>query len=195
MNSCADRFRANSLLRSKDGTNSLLARNNSLLRCVGNSSANHCIRRCFRDGFSQKTAESAKFPAFFPATREFWPSGYCKIDPRQAAEEPTVGNGACSKNAHHAREHPGCSHTAVRSFESSCASAQGPKRRIEVRPPASDPVLIARPQKRRAAPRGTALPLSRPSRDRLRPRRYDVCYARKPCARTMVQVLRSSHGD
>src|SRR5277367_2587583 len=37
------------------------------------------MRRCFRDGFSQKGANSAKFPAFFPTTREFWPSRDCEI--------------------------------------------------------------------------------------------------------------------
>ena len=59
-----------SLPRDKKQINSLLSRIDSLLARVGNSSANSWIRRCFRDGFSQKTAKLAKFPAFFPATRE-----------------------------------------------------------------------------------------------------------------------------
>src|SRR5271163_612251 len=54
----------NSLLRSK-------GRNNSLRSHVGNFLANNWIRRCFRDRFRGKAADSAKFPAFFRATREF----------------------------------------------------------------------------------------------------------------------------
>ena len=69
-------------------TNSLLAQNNSLLACVGNYLASYCINGCLRDRFSQKAAESAKFPAFFPATREFGAPGDCRIDPRRAAKEP-----------------------------------------------------------------------------------------------------------
>src|SRR5277367_808005 len=38
---------------------------------VGNFLANNWIRRCFRDRFRGKAADSAKFPAFFRATREF----------------------------------------------------------------------------------------------------------------------------
>src|SRR5271156_4908640 len=73
---------------------SLLARTNSLLDRVGNLLANDGIRRCFRDGFSQKAAESAKFPAFSlrpgnSARREIG-----EFIHRQAAEEPTVGNGS-----------------------------------------------------------------------------------------------------
>jgi hypothetical protein len=46
---------------------------------VGNLSSNDGIRRCFRDGLSQKRAVSTKFRAFFPTTREFWPSRECEI--------------------------------------------------------------------------------------------------------------------
>src|SRR5271167_3138720 len=54
----------------KAGINSLLAQNNSLLVRGWNLSRSYWIRRCFRDGLSRKAAESAEFPAFFPATRE-----------------------------------------------------------------------------------------------------------------------------
>src|SRR5271163_3138217 len=66
--------------------NSLRWQKYSLLVCVGNSSANTRIRTCFQDGCSQKAAESAKFPAFFPATREFGTSGYREFFRRQAAK-------------------------------------------------------------------------------------------------------------
>ena len=68
-------FAPNSLLRSN---NSLLAQNNSLLVRVGNLSRSYWICGCFRDGFSRREAESAKFPAFFPATREL-----CTSDDRE----------------------------------------------------------------------------------------------------------------
>src|SRR5271170_6056816 len=42
---------------------------------IGNLFRSYWIRRCFRDGFSQKTVDSAKFPAFFPATRQLPTSG------------------------------------------------------------------------------------------------------------------------
>ena len=64
-------------------------RTNSLLAGVENYLASYCINGCLRDRFSQKVAESAKFPAFFPATREFSVPGDCRIDSRRAAEEPT----------------------------------------------------------------------------------------------------------
>ena len=54
----------------KGGDNSLRARKNSLLHRVGNFLANNWIRRCFREGFPGKTADSAKLPAFFRTTRE-----------------------------------------------------------------------------------------------------------------------------
>jgi hypothetical protein len=91
----ARRFRASSL---QGGTDSLRARKNSLLRCVGNLYATHCIRRGFRDGCSKKTAESAKFPAFFPATREFGTLGDCRIDPRRAAGDPDCREAGHARN-------------------------------------------------------------------------------------------------
>src|SRR5271155_554247 len=57
----------------------------------------------FSRRFSQKTAESKKFPVFFPVSRELWFLAGPKSCSRRAAEEPTVGNRACSKNTHHAR--------------------------------------------------------------------------------------------
>jgi len=78
----------------KGGIDSLLARINSLLVCVGNLLANYWIRRCFRDGFSQKPADSAKFPAFFPATRESGAPGDRESDcARKAKSSPAVEGG------------------------------------------------------------------------------------------------------
>src|SRR5271163_2566312 len=57
----------------------------------------------FSRRFSQKTAESKKFPVFFPVSRELWFLAGPKSCSRRAAEEPTVGNRAYSKNTHHAR--------------------------------------------------------------------------------------------
>ena len=54
----------------KGGNNSLRARKNSLRRRAGNFLAGYWSHRDFRDGFRGKAAESAIFPAFFPATRE-----------------------------------------------------------------------------------------------------------------------------
>src|SRR5277367_4347196 len=63
------------------------------------------MRRCFRDGFSQKGANSTKFPAFFPTTREFWPSRDCEISIRgKPARRRPPGTGACPKNTHPARD-------------------------------------------------------------------------------------------
>src|SRR5271156_2591610 len=52
--------------------------------------------------FSRKEAESTKFPAFFPTTREFGTPNDCRIEFRCEPPRPTVWNGACSKNRHHA---------------------------------------------------------------------------------------------
>src|SRR5271170_4153007 len=76
-------FAPNSLLGRSD---SLLARINSLLGRVGNSAANYCIRECFSDGTSRKKAESLKFPALFPARREFDTPRDCELDPRPSRQ-------------------------------------------------------------------------------------------------------------
>src|SRR5277367_2841566 len=102
-----DRFRANSLQFPALGINSQRWQKNSLLVCVGNLLANPCIRGCFRDGFTQKAAQSAKFPAFFAATRELGTSRDYRIDPRQAAEDPIVGNrGMLERHASCSRRQP-----------------------------------------------------------------------------------------
>jgi len=74
----------------KGGIDSLLARINSLLVCVGNLLANYWIRRCFRDGFSQKPVESPKFPAFFSAARECITSEDRESIRDEPLKEPTV---------------------------------------------------------------------------------------------------------
>src|SRR5271169_7197183 len=49
---------------------SLLSRINSLFCLLGNLFVSNWIPSRFRDGFSQKAPESAKFPVFFPVSRE-----------------------------------------------------------------------------------------------------------------------------
>jgi hypothetical protein len=60
--------------------------------------ANTWNRRRFRDKFSQKTAESEKFPAFFPAIRELYV-------PRDRGVYPIAGRqGADYRETGHARK-------------------------------------------------------------------------------------------
>jgi hypothetical protein len=78
---------------SKCRINSLLGRIDSLLACVGNLLANCWIRRSFRAGCLHKTAEPAKFPAFFPATREYITPGGRESIRGKTLEGRLGGNG------------------------------------------------------------------------------------------------------
>src|ERR1700691_4116744 len=79
---------------SKYRINSLLGRIDSLLACIGNLLANYWIRRSFRAGCLQKTAESAKFPAFFPANREYITPGGRESIRGKTLEVDSVGTAA-----------------------------------------------------------------------------------------------------
>src|SRR5271170_2793879 len=71
----------------KGAINSLLARNNFPARLHRESSSQIAeFAEVFETDFRKRRLISAKFPAFFPATREFWPPGDCRIDRRRAAE-------------------------------------------------------------------------------------------------------------